>query len=115
MGAARHLLLVANYSQMNFTQMHERLRQELLRRIQRGSLSVSLLARQSGFGQSHMSNFLHSKRQLSLEALDRILSIQHLTVPDLLPAVRQAASPDAGEEIGRRFLRFFSLGLSHLP
>ena len=100
MGAARHLLLVANYPQMNFTQMHERLRQELLRRIQRGTLSVSLLARQSGFGQSHMSNFLRSKRQLSLEALDRILAIQHLAVPDLLPAVRQAASQDGGEETG---------------
>ena len=61
-------MLVANFPQMNFTQMHERLRLELLRRIQRGSLSVSLLARQTGFGQAHLSNFLHSRRQLSLEA-----------------------------------------------
>jgi transcriptional regulator with XRE-family HTH domain len=85
---------------MNFTQMHERLRLELLRRIQRGTLSVSLLARQSGFGQPHISNFLRSKRQLSLEALDRILTVQHLAVPDLLPAIRQAALHDGGEETG---------------
>jgi transcriptional regulator with XRE-family HTH domain len=85
---------------MSFTQLHERLRQELLRRIQRGTLSVSLLARQSGFGQSHMSNFLRSRRQLSLEALDRILIVQNLTVPDLLPALRQTASPDGAEETG---------------
>ncbi len=74
---------------MNFTQMHERLRLELQRRIQRGTLSVSLLARQTGFGQPHLSNFLRSRRQLSLEAMDRILAAQRLTVPDLLPAVRQ--------------------------
>lgn len=73
---------------MNFTQMHERLRMELLRRIQRGTLSVSLLARQTGFGQSHLSNFLHSRRQLSLEAIDRILAAQHLTAQDLLAGLR---------------------------
>ncbi|HWG19212.1 MAG TPA: hypothetical protein VG225_01695 [Terracidiphilus sp.] len=71
---------------MNFTQMHERLRLELLRRIQRGTLSVSLLARQTGFGQSHLSNFLHCKRQLSLAALDRVLAAQHLAAADLIPA-----------------------------
>lgn len=69
---------------MNFTQMHERLRLELLRRIQRGTLSVSLLARQTGFGQSHLSNFLHNRRQLSLEAMDRILAAQQLAAHDLL-------------------------------
>jgi hypothetical protein len=71
---------------MNFSQMHERLRQELLRRINRGTLSVSLLSRQTGFGQPHLSNFLHRRRHLSLEALDRILAVQHLAVSDLLPA-----------------------------
>src|ERR1700752_5387117 len=78
-------LLVADFPQMNFLQMHERLRLELLRRIQRGPLSVSLLARQTGFGQSHISNFLRSRRQLSLEALDRVRSAQHMTAGDLLP------------------------------
>lgn len=71
---------------MNITQMHERLRLEIMRRIQRGTLSVSLLARQTGFGQSHLSNFLHRRRQLSLEAMDRILSAQHLATTDLMPA-----------------------------
>jgi len=88
-------LLAANNSQMNFTQTHERLRLELLRRIQRGTLSVSLLARQTGFGQAHLSNFLRRRRQLSLEAMDRVLAAQHLTIADLLPAMRQASfSPD---------------------
>jgi transcriptional regulator with XRE-family HTH domain len=85
-------LLVADFPQMNFTQMHERLRLELLRRIQRGTVSVSLLARQTGFGQSHLSNFLHSRRQLSLEALDRILAAQHMAASDLVPAVSSGDS-----------------------
>ena len=80
---------------MNFTQMHERLRLELLRRIQRGTLSVSLLARQTGFGQAHLSNFLHGRRQLSLEAMDRILAAQHLTAADLLPALNTPAPSSA--------------------
>ena len=81
---------------MNFTQMHEHLRLELLRRIQRGTLSVSLLARQTGFGQAHLSNFLHTRRQLSLEAMDRIPAAQHLTVADLLPVI-QRAGDSAGD------------------
>lgn len=78
---------------MNFTQMHERLRLELLRRIQRGTLSVSLLARQTGFGQAHLSNFLHNRRQLSLEGLDRVLLAQHLTAADLLPVIQRSGDP----------------------
>jgi len=81
---------------MNLTQMHERLRLELLRRIQRGTLSVSLLARQTGFAQGHLSNFLHSRRQLSL--VDRILAAQHMTAADLLPATGRAADLTIGAE-----------------
>jgi hypothetical protein len=92
-------LLVANYSQMNFTQIHERLRLELLRRIQRGTVSVSLLGRQTGFGQAHLSNFLHSRRQLSLEAMDRILTAQHLTVADLLPSAQQLTPESMGNGV----------------
>ena len=91
-------MLAANFPPMNFTQMHERLRLELLRRNQRGTLSVSLLARQTGFGQAHLSNFLHSRRQLSLEAMDRILAAQRLTVADLLPSAPQAAVWPESEE-----------------
>ena len=70
---------------MNFTQLQERLRLELRRRIERGTLSVSLLARQTGLGQAHLSNFLNSRRGLSLGALDGILGSQRLTAGDLLP------------------------------
>jgi hypothetical protein len=73
---------------MNFSQLQDRVRLELLRRIERGTLSVSLLSRQTGLGQPHISNFLHKRRGLSLKALDKILEAQHLQVADLLPARR---------------------------
>jgi transcriptional regulator with XRE-family HTH domain len=73
---------------MNFSQLQDRVRLELLRRIERGTLSVSLLARQTGLGQPHISNFLHKRRGLSLKALDKILEVQRLQVVDLLPARR---------------------------
>jgi hypothetical protein len=72
---------------MNFSQLHERLRQECLRRIERGTLSVSLLARQTGFGQPHLSNFLRGRRRLSLASMDRVLAAQRLTAVDLLPVL----------------------------
>ncbi len=78
---------------MYFTQMQERLRVEIVRRIQRGTLTLSLLARQTGFGQSHLSNFLHARRQLSLEAMDRILAAQELTTADLLPSGGRRFAP----------------------
>jgi hypothetical protein len=80
------LLPVAEFPQMNFTQMQERIRLELQRRIQRGTLSLSLLSRQTGFRPSHLSNFVHSKRQLSLEGMDRVLAALHMGMDDLLPA-----------------------------
>ena len=49
--------------------------------------------------QSHLSNFLHNRRQLSLEAIDRVLAAQHLTAADLLPVLHQPGflPPDAEE------------------
>ena len=61
---------------------------------------MSLLARQTGYGQAHLSNFLHSRRQLSLEALDRILMAQHLGAAELLPAAHQRGSPPGDGEGG---------------
>jgi Cro/C1-type HTH DNA-binding domain len=69
---------------MNFLQLHEQLRLELLRRFERGVLSGTLLARQTGLKPAHISNFLHRKRRLSLDALDRVLSAQSINVEELL-------------------------------
>ncbi|MBV8629815.1 MAG: hypothetical protein JOZ83_02745, partial [Silvibacterium sp.] len=70
---------------MNAAQIHERLRLEIARRINRGLITGTLLARQTGLKPSHISNFLHRKRKLSLAAFDRILASQALSIEDLLP------------------------------
>jgi hypothetical protein len=70
---------------MNFIELHERLRQELLRRIDRGVLSGSLLSRMTGIRQAHISNVLRNRRLLSLKALDQIMAAQNLTIEQLAP------------------------------
>lgn len=77
---------------MDFGQLHERVRLEVLRRISKGTMSVSLLARQTGLGQPHVSNFLRERRKLSLHALDLVLDVLRLRVEDLLPRQREAGS-----------------------
>jgi hypothetical protein len=73
---------------MNFQDLHENLRLELLRRIEQDGLTGTALARQAGFQQAHISNFLNRRRALSLEGLDRVMAAQGLTVRDLLPPGR---------------------------
>ena len=43
--------------------------------------------------EAHISNFLNSKRALSLEGLDRVLESQNLTIEQILPLELTAASP----------------------
>lgn len=82
---------------MNFQELHELLRLELVRRIERGSLTGRRLASQTGFQQAHISNFLNGRRSLSLEGLDRVLAAQHLTVDQLLPVDLAAAVVPSSE------------------
>ena len=70
---------------MNFQDLHELLRLEVLRRIARGTLTGSRLAQQTGFQQAHISNFLNRRRALSLEGLDRVLASQNLGIDQILP------------------------------
>lgn len=73
---------------MSFRHLHDRVRVELLRRIDRGTVSVSLLARRTGLAQSHLSNFLHGNRNLSIEALDKVLNAIRVEIEDLSPQKR---------------------------
>lgn len=78
---------------MKFDALHENLRLEILRRIDRGLLSGAALARSTGFQQGYISNFLNRKRTLSLEGLDRVLAAQNISILDLLPAETLRAFP----------------------
>jgi transcriptional regulator with XRE-family HTH domain len=70
---------------MNFQDLHELLRQELVRRIERGAVTGSRLAQRAGFQQAHVSNFLNRKRALSLEGLDKVMEAQNLSIEQILP------------------------------
>jgi SOS-response transcriptional repressor LexA len=69
---------------MKFRVLQENLRNALWGRIKEGDLTGLRLAKQTGFKQAHISNFLNRKRGLSLEGMDKVLAVQHLSVLDLL-------------------------------
>jgi hypothetical protein len=69
---------------MKFKVLQDNLRKVLWERIERGELTGLRLAQQTGFKQAHISNFLNRKRGLSLEGMDKVLAVQHLSVLDLL-------------------------------
>src|SRR4029077_555044 len=87
---------------MKFRALQENLRKTLWSRIEEGDLTGLHLAAQTGFKQAHISNFLNRKRGLSIEGMDKVLAVQHLSVLDLLdPAeVNKRASilPPSGDE-----------------
>ncbi len=64
--------------------LQENLRKTLWERIDGGELTGLRLAEQTGFKQAHISNFLNRKRGLSLEGMDKVLNVQHLSVLDLI-------------------------------
>lgn len=69
---------------MKFRTLQENLRKALWERIEDGELTGLHLAELTGFKQAHISNFLNRKRGLSLEGMDKVLAVQHLSVLDLL-------------------------------
>ena len=69
---------------MKFRMLQENLRKTLWEYIDAGELTGLRLAEQTGFKQAHISNFLNRKRGLSLEGMDRVLNVQHLSVLDLI-------------------------------
>jgi hypothetical protein len=91
---------------MKFKVLQDNLRKVLWERIERGELTGLRLAQQTGFKQAHISNFLNRKRGLSLEGMDKVLAVQHLSVLDLLDPVEVSKrativppSPDEFENV----------------
>lgn len=69
---------------MKVRALQEFLRKLVLKRIQAGELSGLRLAQLTGFQQAHISNWLNRKRALSVEGMDKVLSVLGLSVLDLL-------------------------------
>lgn len=93
---------------MKFKSLQENLRKALWQRIEEGDLTGLKLASQTGFRQAHISNFLNRKRSLSLEGMDRVLSVQRLSILDLLdPAEvnkRATVTPPSDDEFENIFV-----------
>ena len=86
---------------MRFKNLQENLRKALLERIEDGDLTGLRLAEQTGFKQAHISNFLNRKRSLSLDGMDRVLNVQHLSVLDLIDPTevnKRASIPPPSED-----------------
>jgi transcriptional regulator with XRE-family HTH domain len=77
---------------MRLQRIQENVRLLVGQRIQRGSMSVSLLARKTGLGQSHVSNFVHGRRNLTLDSLDRVLVATGFSV-EIMPDQRTPQPP----------------------
>jgi hypothetical protein len=78
------LLKRATLCSVKFRMLQENLRRNLWEHIYKGELTGLRLAEQTGFKQAHISNFLNRKRGLSLEGMDKVLNVQHLSVLDLI-------------------------------
>jgi transcriptional regulator with XRE-family HTH domain len=69
---------------VKFRTLQENLRKALSQRVESGELTQLRLAGQTGFKQAHISNFLNRKRGLSIEGMDKVLSVLRLSLLDLL-------------------------------
>jgi len=83
---------------MTIQDLQDELRSQVRARIARGDLTGSELARDAGFPQGHLSNFLNSRRGLSLESMDRLLRALKVGVLDLVSDEElQQRAPPRGE------------------
>jgi transcriptional regulator with XRE-family HTH domain len=84
---------------LDFQRLNNRLREAVATRIASRQLTGLSLARKTGFRQAHISNYLHNRRGLSLEGMDRILTVLGISVLDLVPAgdLSERLPKDAGD------------------
>jgi hypothetical protein len=65
---------------VRFQSLQENLRANIWSRLERGEVTGKGLARDAGFQQAHLSNFLNRRRGLGLQAMDRLLDLLHIDV-----------------------------------
>src|SRR6266436_1091254 len=86
---------------MKFQALQENLRKALLERIQEGDLTGLRLAIETGFKQAHISNFHNRNLGPSIEAMDKVLNVERLSVLDLLDPSeinKRASIPPPGDD-----------------
>jgi hypothetical protein len=102
---------------MKFRVLQDNLRRTIWDRIDEGDLTGLRLAQQTGFKQAHISNFLNKKRGLSLEGMDKVLAVQHLSVLDLLDPTevnkRASILPPSSDEFENVLLADGAIAATH--
>lgn len=83
---------------LDFARLQSQLRHAISARIASGQITGVALARKTGFQQAHISNFLRSRRGLSVEGMDRMLTVLGLSVLDLVPASEINTYSHAGDD-----------------
>lgn len=81
---------------MTLQDLQDKLRTHIRARINQGEWTGSSLSGEAGFQQGHLSNFLNSRRGLSVESMDRLLETLGIGVLDLVDAadiLRRAVLP----------------------
>lgn len=68
---------------MNFSQIEERLLENLRARVKKREISERRLAINSGFSQPHIHNVLKGARQLTSEVADRVMARMGINIEDL--------------------------------
>lgn len=63
--------------------LQDQLRAHIRARIGRGELTGTILARNAGLPQGHLSNFLNARRGLSLESMDRLFAALGISILDV--------------------------------
>jgi hypothetical protein len=76
--------LLSDKIPMTIQDLQDQLRVHIRARIGRGELTGSGLARKASLPQGHLSNFLNSRRGLSLESMDRLMIALRIGVFDLM-------------------------------
>jgi hypothetical protein len=78
---------------MSLLRLQDQLRVHIRAQIARRQWTGRALARQANLPQGHLSNFLHSRRGLSLDSMDRLMAALHIDIHDLTNS-QQSQAPE---------------------
>jgi transcriptional regulator with XRE-family HTH domain len=100
---------------LDFGQLQSQLRRAISARIASGQISGIRLARMTGFQQAHISNFLHGRRGLSTEGMDRVLATLGMSVLDLIPQNALEQFVHAGSDSEYEAIPLVNRSALHIP
>lgn len=100
---------------LDFGRLQSQLRRAISARIASGQISGNRLAGMTGFRQAHISNFLHGRRGLSIEAMDRVLGSLGISLLDLIPKRALQRFVHAGSDSEYEAIPLLDRNALHIP